>query len=195
MDHFFNIPGIIATYGYAGTLFMVFLESGIFFPLPGDSLIFTVGLFADKLGYNVFIFATLVTFAAFLGCIAGYYIGTKLDYFYKYAFWRKIIKKSYLEEAHEFLAQHGLFAVVLSRFIPVVRTFLPIVAGMARMKYGDFLRYSIIACAGWSGIFVLGGYYLGRVFPQIGSYLTLTITAVVVLSILPGAWHFVKKKK
>lgn len=195
MDHFFDIPTIVAHYGYAGVLIIVFLESGIFFPLPGDSLLFTVGLLAPKLGYNVFLFAALVAIAAFLGCLAGYYIGEKLDYFYRFTLWRRIIKPRYLEEAHQFLERHGLFAIVLSRFVPVVRTFLPIVAGMARMNYSDFLRYSALACVAWSGFFVLGGYYLGKIFPGIGEYLTLTIIIVVVFSLLPGAWHFLKKKK
>lgn len=195
MDQFFDIPTIIAAGGLTGILLMVFLESGIFFPLPGDSLLFTVGLLSTELEYNVFLFTLLVAIAAFLGCMAGYYIGSKLDYFYKFALWRRIIKPRYLEEAHGFLSRHGLFAIVLSRFIPVVRTFLPIVAGMARMKYSDFLRYSAFACVAWSGVFVLGGYYLGKIFPQIGDYLTLTILIVVVVSILPGAWHFLKKKK
>lgn len=195
MEQFFDIPTIIAAGGLTGILLMVFLESGIFFPLPGDSLLFTVGLLSTELEYNVFLFTLLVAIAAFLGCMAGYYIGSKLDYFYKFALWRRIIKLRYLEEAHGFLSRHGLFAIVLSRFIPVVRTFLPIVAGMARMKYSDFLRYSAFACVAWSGVFVLGGYYLGKIFPQIGDYLTLTILIVVVVSILPGAWHFLKKKK
>ena len=195
MPAFFDIPTIIAAGGLTGLLIMVFLESGIFFPLPGDSLLFTVGLLATKLEYNVFLFTFLVAVAAFLGCLAGYYIGTKLDYFYKFAIWRKIIKKHYLDEAHEFFTRHGLFAIVLSRFVPVVRTFLPIVAGMARMRYSDFVHYTAFACMAWSAVFVLSGYYLGKIFPEIGDYLTLAIIIVVVLSILPGVWHFLKKKK
>ncbi|MDP9249596.1 MAG: DedA family protein [bacterium] len=195
MEHFFDIPAIIAAYGYAGILIIVFLESGIFFPLPGDSLLFTVGLLATKLEYNVFLFTFLVALSAFLGCLAGYYIGTKLDYFYKFSLWRRVIKKHYLDEAGEFLSRHGLFAIVLSRFVPVIRTFLPIVAGMARMKYYDFLRYSALACVVWSAAFVLGGYYLGKIFPQIGEYLSVVILLIVFVSILPGVWHFVKRKK
>ena len=195
MLDFFDIPTIIAAYGYAGILIMVFLESGIFFPLPGDSLLFTVGLLATKLEYNVFLFTFLVAVMAFLGCLAGYYIGTKLDYFYKFSLWRKIIKKHYLDQAHEFFIRHGLSAITLSRFMPVIRTFLPIVAGMARMKYSDFIRYSAFACVVWSVTFVLGGYYLGKLFPKIGEYLTLTILIIVVASVLPGVWHFLKKKR
>lgn len=195
MEQLFDIPAIIAAYGYAGVLVIVFLESGIFFPLPGDSLLFTVGLLATELEYNVFLFTFLVALAAFSGCIAGYYIGSKLDYFYKFSLWRKIIKPQYLEQAHEFFLRHGLFAIVLSRFVPIVRTFLPIVAGMAGMNYSHFIRYSALACAIWSVVFVLGGYYLGKIFPVIGDYLGLAILVIVIVSILPGVWHFLKKKR
>lgn len=195
MGHLFDIPNIIAVYGYAGVLSIVFLESGVFFPLPGDSLLFTVGLFAEEIGHNPFLSTVLIALAAFLGCLVGYYIGTKLDFLYRFAFWRRVIKRKHLDEAHVFLEKHGLFAIVLSRFIPVVRTFLPIVAGLVRMNYGGFVRFCALACLLWSAVFVLGGYYLGKIFPQIGEYLTLSIIVIVILSILPGVWHFLKKRR
>src|SRR5262249_8820345 len=97
--------------------------------------------------------------------------------------------------AHEFLKKHGLSAVFFSRFFPVVRTFLPIVAGMVRMKDRDFVKDSLLACLIWSAVFTLAGYYFGKGFPQTERYLTLSITIVVVISILPGVFHFLKKKK
>ncbi|MFA6520318.1 MAG: DedA family protein [Candidatus Paceibacterota bacterium] len=195
MIEIFNITEIITTYGYVGILVIVFLESGIFFPLPGDSLIFTAGLLAPILNYNVFLLTLLIFIAAFTGGVVGYYIGTKLDFLYRYEFCRKILKKKYMDDAHAFLEKHGLFAMILSRFIPVVRTFLPIVAGMVRMKYSDFLRYSFIGAFVWSTSFTLGGYYLGKSFPQIKDYLLLVIVIIVIISILPGVYHYFHSKK
>jgi membrane-associated protein len=194
MHQLFDIPNLIITYGYLGILVIVFLESGIFFPLPGDSLLFTAGLLAPVLGYNVFFLTLLVFLSAFFGGIVGYFIGSKLDYFYRFSFFRKIIKQKYLDDGHVFLAKHGLFAMLLSRFIPVVRTFLPIVAGMVHMKYEDFIRYSLLGSFLWSSIFVLGGYYLGKSFPQILEYLLLVIIIIVILSILPGVYHYLKRR-
>ncbi len=195
MLHIFNITNILTTYGYIGIFVIIFLESGIFFPLPGDSLIFAAGLLAATLHFNIVFLVFLIFLAAFLGGLAGYYIGTKLDFLYRYGFFRKAIKKEYLDNAGIFLKHHGLSSILLSRFIPVVRTFLPIVAGMARMKYADFLRYSFLGSVVWSAVFVLGGYFLGKSFPHIQNYLLYIIIIVVVISILPGVYHWLKHKR
>lgn len=195
MHDIFNLTELITNYGYIGILLIVFLESGIFFPLPGDSLLFTAGLLAPTLGFNVFMLAFLIFVFAFLGGIVGYYIGTKLDFLYQYKFFRKIFKKKYTDEAHAFLEKHGLSAMILSRFIPIVRTFLPIVAGMVRMNYFDFIRYSFLGSIVWSGTFVFGGYFLGRSFPQIQDYLLYIVIGIVIISILPAVYHFLKHKK
>lgn len=195
MHNLFDLTYLITNYGYIGILIIVFLESGVFFPLPGDSLLFTAGLLAPTLGFNVALLAFLVFLAAFFGGIVGYYIGTKLDFLHQYSFFRKIFKKKYTDDAHKFLEKHGLSAMLLSRFIPVVRTFLPIVAGMVRMNYFDFLKYSLLGSAVWSTTFIFGGYFLGRSFPQIQNYLLYVIIIIVLLSILPGLKHFLKKRK
>lgn len=195
MTSFFDVHYLISTYGYIGIFVIVFLESGIFFPLPGDSLIFTAGLLAPVLHFNIIFLALLVFLAAFLGGIVGYYIGTKLDFLYRYPFFRKTFKKKYTDEAHAFLERHGLSAMVLSRFMPVIRTFLPIVAGMVRMKYSDFLKFSFLGALIWSIAFVLGGYFLGQTFPQLDNYLVLVITIIVLLSFFPAVIHFLNAKR
>jgi membrane-associated protein len=192
MHEFFNLTSLITNYGYIGILIIVFLESGIFFPLPGDSLLFTAGLLAPTLGYNVIFLAFSIFVVAFLGGIAGYYIGTKLDFLHQYSFFRKIFKKKYTDEAHAFLEKHGLSAMILSRFIPIVRTFLPIVAGMVRMNYYDFIRYSLVGSLVWSCLFVFGGYFLGQSFPQIQNYLLYIVIIIVLVSLLPGVYHIHK---
>ncbi|HEV7702560.1 MAG TPA: VTT domain-containing protein [Candidatus Paceibacterota bacterium] len=194
MDRLFDITYLVTHFGYIGILIIVFLESGIFFPLPGDSLIFTAGLLAPTLHFNIALLALLVFLAAFLGGIAGYYIGTKLDFLYTYPFFRKIFKEKYTNDANAFLKKHGLSAMVLSRFIPIVRTFMPIVAGMVKMDYKDFIKYSLLGSLIWSSVFVLGGYFLGKSFPQIGEYLLYVILIIVFLSILPGVIHFLKNR-
>ncbi len=194
MNHLFDIQYLIVTYGYAGILIIVFLESGIFFPLPGDSLLFTAGLLAPVLGYNVFLLTLFIFLAAFLGGVVGYYIGTKLDFLYQYSFFKKVLKKKYIDDAYVFLEKHGLSAMLLSRFIPIVRTFLPIVAGMVKMNYADFIRYNLLGAFVWSTSFTLGGYYLGKSFPMMQEYLLWVIIVVVILSILPGVWHYLKRR-
>ncbi len=194
MNHLFNLTYLITHYGYIGILVIVFLESGIFFPLPGDSLLFTAGLLAPQIGFSVVVLVLLVFLAAFLGGLVGYYIGTKLEFLYKYSFFRKIFKKKYTDEAHNFLEKHGLSAILLSRFIPIVRTFLPIVAGMVHMNYFDFIKYSLVGSFVWSAVFVLGGYFLGQSFPQIQEYLLYVVIIIVVVSLLPGVYHLLKRK-
>ena len=195
MTNLFNIPHIIITYGYLGILIIVFLESGIFFPLPGDSLIFTAGLLAPMLHFNIVLLTLFIFLSAFLGGLVGYYIGTKIEYLYRYAFFRKILRREYIDNAHVFFEKHGLSAILLSRFIPVVRTFMPIVAGMAKMKYSEFVRYSLLGSFIWSVVFTLGGYFLGQSFPQIQNYLLYVIIIIVVLSILPGIFEIIRKRK
>ena len=195
MLHLFDVTYLISTYGYAGIFLIVFFESGIFFPLPGDSLIFTAGLLAPLFGFNVMFLTFLIFFAAFVGGLAGYYIGHKIEYLHRFTFFRKILKKEYIDKAHAFFEKHGLSSLLLSRFIPVVRTFLPIVAGIAHMKYSSFVRYSLLGSFVWSAAFVLGAYFLGRAFPKLENYLLLVVTTIVFLSILPGFYHWWKHRK
>lgn len=195
MAHFFDITYLITHYGYLGILVIVFLESGIFFPLPGDSLIFTAGLLAPVLGFNIIFLTLLVFLAAFSGGLVGYYLGTKIEHLHRYAFFRKILKKERIDKAHIFFQKYGLSAMILSRFIPVARTFTPIVAGIADMKYSDFVNYSFLGSLIWSAVFTLSGYFLGRVFPQMLDYLLYVIIIVVFLSILPLIFHLFEQKR
>ncbi|MFA5999801.1 MAG: DedA family protein [Candidatus Paceibacterota bacterium] len=194
MHALFDTTQIITTYGYIGIFIVVFLESGIFFLLPGDSLIFTAGLMAPVVHFNIVLLTLLVFLSAFLGGIVGYYIGTKIEHLRTYAFFRRILKQEHIDKAHAFFEKHGLSSMILSRFMPVVRTFLPIVAGIARMKYADFLKYSFFGALIWSTSFTLGGYYLGKIFPQLEYYLIYVISIIVILSILPGVIHLIREK-
>ena len=195
MNQLFDIPHLLTTYGYLGVFIIVFLESGIFFPLPGDSLLFTAGILATGLGFNLGLLIVLIFFATLFGGIAGYYLGTQIERLHKYAFFRKIIKQEHLDLAHKFFEDHGRLAVVFSRFVPLVRTFVPIVAGIARMNYQTFLKYSVVSSLLWSTIVTMAGFLLGRTFPWIKDYLSCLVIVIIFLSILPGIFEWVRRKR
>ena len=185
MLEFLNISEILA-YGYIGIFIVIFLESGIFFPLPGDSLLFAAGLFASDGKMNVVFLAALVIVASFTGIMVGYYIGAHLEGWRHKAFYRKFLKDEYLNKASSFFFKHGKKTIILSRFIPIVRTFAPIIAGAAKMDYATFVRSSIFGSVIWAGSFIFGGYFLGRFIPEAREY-TIWIMALIILSsFFPG---------
>lgn len=195
MIHFFDITYIISTYGYVGIFIIVFLESGLIFALPGDSLLLTAGLLASTSVLNIYILIPVIFVATFLGGMMGYEVGVHLVKLQKFKFFARFLKQEYIDEAHRFFDKHGKAAIIFSRFVVVVRTFIPIVAGVARMHYGPYLRYSLIGSLIWSFVMTLVGYYLGQVFPGIKEYLTYIIIIVVILSILPMIWEIFQNKK
>lgn len=195
MEFLFDIQTLITTYGYIGIFVVVFLESGIFFALPGDSLLFTAGILASAGFLNVWYIIPLIFVATFFGGIAGYYVGFYIEKLRKFDFFNKILKKEHLEKTHVFLEKHGRLAIVLSRFVPIVRTFMPIVAGVAYMDLKKYLEYNLIGSILWSTSVTLVGFFLGRAFPNIKDHLHWLIIVVVVISVLPMVFSFLKKGK
>ncbi len=189
-----NAEYLLHTYGYVGIFLVVFLESGIFFGLPGDSLLFTAGLLASTAGFNLYLLIPLIFLATFLGGIAGYGVGLYLESLHRYALWRKILKPEYILDAHKFFERHGKLAVILSRFVPIARTFVPIAAGVARMSKGAFLRYSVLSSLLWSVIVTLLGYFLGQAFPQIKDYLSYFIIGIVFVSLVPVVLGWLRER-
>src|SRR3989344_1488360 len=185
MPQIFDLQYIISTYGYLGIFIIVFLESGIFFALPGDSLLFMAGLLVAVLDLDLFLLIPLVFTATFLGGIVGYEIGVNLDRLKKFSLFRKILKEENLNKTHRFFEKHGKFAVILSRFVPMARTFIPIIAGIVRMDYPLFIRYSLISSLLWSTSMTLLGYFLGQLFPHIKEYVSFVILLIIFISILP----------
>ncbi len=192
---FFNIPNLLATYGYLGVFSIVFLESGIFFPLPGDSLLFTAGVFATSVGMKIHVLIPLVFIATFLGGIAGYVIGVYIERLHKYAFFRNILKQKHIDSAHEFFDKHGKLAVILSRFVPIVRTFAPIVAGIARMNFSKFIQYSFISSILWTSSMTLAGYFLGMQFPNLHKYISYIVIVVVLFSVVPLVLEWYRRRR
>ncbi|KOX01224.1 membrane protein [Streptomyces sp. NRRL B-1140] len=173
---------MISTFSLPGILLIVFAESGLFAFLPGDSLLFTAGLFVAEGTYisqPLWLVCTLIVLAAVLGDQVGYMIGKFLG---PKLFNRpnsKLFKQENLDKAHEFMEKHGPKAIVLARFVPIVRTFAPIVAGAGRMKYRTFLTYNVIGGIAWGTGVTLAGYWLG----QIG-FIKKNVEAILVLIVL-----------
>lgn len=185
----FNPEELIRYGGLAVVLLFVFIENGIFFGffLPGDSLLFTAGLlcFLDVLDVDLAVLLVSITIAAILGYYAGYYFGYKTGQ----ALYKKedsmFFKKSYIITAEEFYRKYGGMALILGRFLPIVRTFAPILSGVVRVKHRTFFMYNIIGAILWPGIIVTMGYYVGSVFPGVLDYLTYIIIGFIVVTTIP----------
>ncbi|CAM5533382.1 MULTISPECIES: DedA family protein [Streptomyces] len=173
---------LIETFSLPGILLIVFAESGLFAFLPGDSLLFTAGLFVAEGNYisqPLWLVCTLIVLAAVIGDQVGYMIG---KFFGPKLFSRpnsKLFKQENLEKAHEFMEKYGPKAIVLARFVPIVRTFAPIVAGAGRMKYATFLTYNVIGGIAWGTGVTLAGYWLGQI-----TFIKTNVEAILVLIVL-----------
>ena len=195
MNHLFDITYLLTTYGYLGIFIVIFLESGILFALPGDSLLFTAGLFVAVLGLKLPILILIIFLATFLGGVCGYEIGTYLEKLRKFSFFRLILKEEYINKTHQFFTKYGRSAIIFSRFVPIIRTFTPIVAGIARVPYKFYIKYSLISSIAWATTMTLIGYFLGRMFPIIKNYLWVVAILVVLVSLVPILIQVLKGKK
>jgi membrane-associated protein len=184
-----DLPALVAWAGYAGMAAIVFTETGLFvgFFLPGDSLLVTAGLLSSQgLPLNVFELGLLLTCAAILGDNTNYWVGRMTG---ASIFTREdslLFKKKHVERAHEFYVKHGPKTVVLARFMPIIRTFAPLVAGVGKMNYRTFLTFSVLGGTAWIWSMLMLGYFLGAKVPGVAKHIELVIIAVIFLSILPG---------
>jgi membrane-associated protein len=188
--HFlFNVQGLIEWGGTLLVCVIVFIETGFFvgFFLPGDSLLVTAGVFAASGQLHISELLLLVPLCAIVGDQVGYWIGRKAGQ----ALYRRedslVFRKSHLQRAQDFYKKYGGKTVILARFVPIVRTFCPPVAGAAEMPYGRYLTYDIAGGFLWGGGMVLGGYFLGRQIPNISENIHYVIAVVIFLSLLPPA--------
>lgn len=181
----------IFTYGIL--FFVIFLETGFVVTpfLPGDSLLFVSGAFASQDALNVWVLFVLMSVAAILGDSVNYWIGNYFGerFFVK----RNLIKREYLEKTNRFYEKHGGKTIIYARFVPIVRTFAPFVAGVGKMKYSKFLSFNIVGGILWTGIFIFGGYYFGNV-PLVKEHLTEVIFIIIFLSILPPVIEVIRQK-
>ncbi len=192
-----DVRGLVAAGGTAMVCVIVFVETGLFFGffLPGDSLLVTAGLFAAKGDLHLGLLLTLVSVCAVVGDQVGYGIGRSAG---KALYARpdsRVFKKKHLAKAHEFYDKYGAKTIVLARFMPIVRTFAPAVAGAAEMNYRKFVTYNVVGGVLWVWSMLWGGFIMGKMIPNLDKYIHAVIAIVVLLSILPGIIEYWRGKK
>lgn len=193
-----NPEAIIKWGGLALLLFIIFAETGLFFGffLPGDSLLFIAGLFVaqEDLKINVWLLIVLLIVAAILGTTVGYFFGRLAENYLRNKKENFFYKKKYLEMAQDFYGRHGMMAFVMGRFLPIVRTFVPILAGMVRIEFGKFLFFNIVGAAIWIIVMVMAGNLLGKNFPAITEHLEIIVVGMVLLSAVPVILQWFKHR-
>ena len=193
-----DVRAIIAWGGYVGLTAIIFAETGLLvgFFLPGDSLLVTAGLLAATTGvFNVWLLGLLLTVASILGNTAGYAIGRAAG---PRLFSREnslLFNKKHLYRAHEFYERHGGKTVIIARFMPIVRTFVPVVAGMGQMGYRRYTLFNVVGGLGWIWSMLFIGYFLGRYIPGVDQHIETVILLVIFLSLLPGIIGWMKARR
>lgn len=194
---FLDPQELLVTFGTIGLFLIVFAESGLLigFFLPGDSLLFTAGLFAAQGTLSLPVILVGCFVAAVAGDQVGYAFGKKVGP----ALFRRpdsrLFKQEYVEKAQHFFERHGVKTIVLARFVPIVRTFAPIVAGVGTMKYRTFVTYNVIGGLLWAVGVTMLGFMLGELIPDIDTFLLPIIAAIIALSVIPIAMEWRKSRK
>ncbi len=193
----FDLPILIKTFGYLGVFAVVFAESGLLigFFLPGDSLLFTAGFLASQGFGNIAVLALGSFIAAVAGDSVGYAFGKRIG---PRIFTRersRLFRPEHVGRARAFYANHGGKAIILARFMPVVRTFAPILAGVGGMHYPTFLSYNIIGGFLWAAGLAGLGYILGSTIPNIDGYIIPIVLAIIIISVLPAMIHWLRERR
>lgn len=192
--HLGEIISVYGTLSYAILFLILFAETGFVFTpfLPGDSLLFAAGAFAAIEAFNIWILLVVLWLAAFLGDTANYWIG--------HFFGQKLIdnprvpiNQDHIDKTQAFYHRHGGKTIFLARFIPIIRTFAPFVAGVGKMKYTRFLYYNVLGGFVWVFLFTLAGYFFGNI-PFVKANFSLIIIAIILVSVLPMVFEFAKHK-
>lgn len=191
-----HLSAVIAQYGvwtYALLFLVIFVETGLVVTpfLPGDSLIFAAGTFAALGSLHVWLLFVLLAAAAVLGDTVNYWIG---HYLGERAYSIRWIKKEYLDRTHSFFERYGGKTIFLARFVPIVRTFAPFVAGIGRMSYGYFISYNVFGGIAWVGLFTAAGYLFGNI-PVVRDHFSIVVMGIVLVSVLPMAIEAIKARR
>ncbi len=189
-----NLESLVESIGLIGVTAIIFAENGLLigFFLPGDSLLFTAGIFAARGHFNPWLLIAVLFIAATAGVSTGYAFGRRWG---RKLFDRpnsRFFKQEYLHRAETFYEKYGAKTIVLARFIPIIRTFAPIVAGIGNMRYSTFLAYNLVGGAVWVGVLVSAGYWLGGKISNIDRYLLPIVAIIIILSIMPGIFEMLK---
>ncbi len=190
-------PGpIIQWGGYPALALIIFLETGAMIAfLPGDSLLFVAGLYAARGQLNAAVLVVLLSTMAVLGDALSYTIGARVGPKIFNRPRSRFFKPEHVQAAHSFYEKHGGVAIIIARFAPLVRTFVPVIAGVAGMKYRTFATYNIAGGVSWVASMVLGGYFLGSIFPDLAKHIEKVIIVIVVLSVIPLVVEYIKAKR
>ncbi len=193
-----HLDTIIQQYGvwtYLILFLIIFCETGLVVTpiLPGDSLLFAVGTFAARGALDLGLVLLLLSVAAVAGDTVNYAIGYRVGprIFRKEGV--RFLNREYLDRTHRFYERHGAKTIVIARFVPIIRTFAPFVAGVGRMSYARFVTYNVAGGVGWIAALVLGGHLFGNI-PVVRQNFTLVIFAIIVLSVLPGVIEFLRQR-
>ncbi len=192
------LPLIIQSFGiwaYVIMFLVIFCETGLVVTpiLPGDSLLFALGAFAAQGALNIEILLISLCIAAVAGDTVNYSIGKFLGPKVFHYPDSRFFKREYLVRTHQFYEKHGGKTIIIARFVPIIRTFAPFVAGIGTMKYLRFISYNIVGGVSWICLFLLAGYYFGGI-PAVKRNFTLVIIAIIIISVMPGVIEYVRQK-
>jgi len=192
----YNVPELIRIVGFYGLILIVFAETGLLvgFFLPGDSLLITAGLFAARGDFDIVTLNLVLIAAAITGDATGYWIGRRTGM----ALYRRpdsfFFRREHLRITHDYYVRHGGKTIVIARFIPILRTFAPVVAGVAEMGYRAFATYNVVGGIAWVSSMTLGGYALGNLVPDIESRIHIVVAVVIGLSLMPPAIAWLRSR-
>jgi membrane-associated protein len=193
----YNVPELIRLVGFYGIVAVVFAETGLLigFFLPGDSLLITAGLFAARGDFNFVTLMLALIPAAIVGNATGYFIGHRTGM----ALYQRpdsfFFRREHLTMTHEYYEKHGGKTIVIAQFIPILRTFAPVVAGVAAMGYRQFATYNVVGAILWVGSMTTAGYTLGKVVPNIEQRIHYVIAVVIAISLMPPAIAYLKRRR
>jgi len=194
-----HLSSLIQTYGlwtYLILFVIIFLETGLVVTpfLPGDSLLFAAGTFAAAKALNALWLFIVLSAAAILGDTVNYWIGHFIGPRVFHQEKSRFFKKEHLDRTHRFYEKYGAETIIIARFVPIIRTFAPFVAGVGRMSYWKFISYNVIGGVGWVALFVFGGYFFGNI-PFIKRNFGLVIIAIIIVSTIPAGVEFFRYRR
>lgn len=194
-----HLVELVAQFGgwtYAVLFAIIFCETGLVVTpiLPGDSLLFAVGALAASGALNAFLIFVLLSIAAILGDTVNYWVGYIVGPKIFASTGSRWLNRKHLERTHEFYEKYGGKTIIIARFIPIVRTFAPFVAGIGRMTYWKFLLYNVVGGIAWIGIFVYAGYFFGNI-PVVKANFGLVVVAIIFISLLPAVIEYLRARR
>lgn len=193
----YNVPELIRIVGFYGLIAIVFAETGLLvgFFLPGDSLLITAGLFAARGDLNIVALIPTLIVAAIVGNATGYWIGKRTGTALYSRPDSLLFRREHVRMTHDYYEKHGGKTVVLAQFIPILRTFAPVVAGVGQMGYRSFATYNVLGAILWVSSMTLAGYLLGNLVPNIEKRIHIVVAVVILVSLIPPAIAFLKSRR